>query len=146
MHTLISAIELHNSISCLHLTQSRHALSITTINNACMKQHLSTQPTSQLWGIAMYICTLYYSYPAIVRAWTSVKSGCVPAMVAQRVVAMLKALVFQCNILSYQGPAKNTRPVKVGRHDLHYDNKEVNSIQYVFNLMQLCENHHSVYS
>ena len=56
------------------------------------------------------------------------KSGYVPAMVAQWVFAMLKALVFP---VQYAIPLGTCQDAKVGSHNLHYDiinNKEVNSI------------------
>ena len=56
--------------------------------------------------------------------------GYVLAMVAQRVFAVLKALVFP---VQYAIPLGTCQDVKVGSHSLHYDivsfdNKEVNSI------------------
>ena len=122
----------------------------TTAINKC-----TYDVASQLQGIAMYIYTLYYSQLLCYKSCMlehQQKSGCAPTMIVYTVFTMLRALIFPVQYSVCYPTRDLLRRLVAMSHNPHYhivnlyNNEEVNSIQHVFNLLQLCENHYSVYT
>ena len=129
MHTLISALDLHNNSSCLHLTQINLIMHFQQqlFINAYMKYSILIHSQLASYGVQLCIFILYNiaSQLAFVLqklcAWTSIEVWQCPCNDSIASVYNAKGCdFFQYSTLSHQGPAKKVMPVKAGSHNHHY--------------------------